>query len=308
MGTVIPRSAYQVFVFDLPLLASRELEAAARFRVRSLSPLHPDQYQVYLDVFRQSKTVTVLAFLVPGDLTPGPQARAEFPARLPRSWPRDLIVSQQAGDTTEFYVYRGGILKAALPPAGSPRAVEETWAALQREHPGLPVEARSFSGLPAAFFPRFRKTLPVDRSWHWAALPLVLGLGLAVWGGAQHLGRLEARNALWKTWLQERSTAPGQGEAARIEKRWKELQPQAGFPLLEVLSRMAARWPEGVRIVVFEAREDRLQIEAEAVNALKSIEALLADPWFASLKVVRIRTNPAGADTFLLEGEVSDDL
>lgn len=305
---MIPRSSYQVLVFDLPLLGSRELEAAARFRVRSLSPLHPDQYRVYLDVFRRGKVFTVLAFLVPGEVVPGPQARAGFPARLPSRWPRDLIVSHQNGESTEFYVYRDGYLKAALPPASSPRAVDEAWAALQKEHPGLPAETRSFAGLPAEYFPRLRRSLPPDRSWAWAAAAAAVGTLVLIWGGLQYLDRLHSRNAVWKAWLQERSTAPGQGEAARLEKRWKELAPEAGFPLVEVLSRLASRWPEGVRIVLFEVRENRLQIEAEASNALTRIEALLADPWFGSLKVVRIRTNEAGTDSFLLEGEVTDDL
>lgn len=303
---MISRTAFQVLVFDLPPLPPQELEAAARFRVRSLSPLHPDQYRVFLDALPGKKKVTILAFLVlDGAVEAG--TLAPFPARLPSSWTADCILCVRQPEAVGFYVYHDRRIQAVLPPASQPAAEAELRDALGRDYPGLPLHDRSVESLPASLFPRMRATLPRDRSLRWALVALGLGAVVLLVGAMVHLDQLRTRNLVWEQWLQRESALVTASTAPTSVATSAELRAAAGFPLVEVLQKLQQTWPNGVQISLLETRGRRLQLEASATSALPHVQRLLADPWFASLKVVRIQ-NKDGVDTFVLEGEVNDDL
>lgn len=317
-GTLLSRRFVQAYVFPLPGLKRAELETTLRYKVRTILPVQTDDFAFRTRLFRNAGKIFGAAFLATGDFQSLETARAKtlrlgFPLTVPAAWGNSVLLFIGAPEGVEAHLYEGGVLKTSFAPFSAGQT-----ALLQRlleKH----REARVFGWAPDGAY-----TLP-DGAWEpvpssiLAACPLweqpaprrypvvlgaallVCGLAFAVATAADATAQREHRNTVWKTWLKNAGATPAQAATPLA------IIQTAGLPVPDIFARMAKAWPTGTKVESLQWTPGKLVLVARSGSALRSLQALTADPWFRSLRVDDIHALKDGGEQFTVEGGLNLD-
>lgn len=328
----LSRRQCQVLRFDLPRLTPEEASGALDYKLRAAYPGYAADLPFYTYWFTHGKGLGVIVVIPqresqdqewPLDLN------TQFPLLAPLYRSQDLLLTVLSSTGREIHIYREGILSQShfLPPTS------ETFfplvASLRDSHPGMEWRHCTGSGLspwpgpdhPQPLgsqdlgFPRLTFRGSPLRSHRGTIIrslaALVLMGGLLAWTG-QHFSRqketlaqLQQEVAALEALTQP--TKPGEDRKA-LEARLKDLESQRGYPLGEVLNRIALGQNQGFRLTGLSFKEGRLRLEGRSQNAVRTLEGLRTDPWFQDLTPSSLRRDDRqGGETFVFEGRVNFD-
>lgn len=317
-GTLLSRRFVQAYVFSLPGLKRAELETTLRYKVRTILPVQTDEFAFRTRLFRNAGKTYGAAFLATADFQTLDTARAKtlrlgFPLAVPAAWGDLVLLFVGSPEGVEAHLYEGGALKTSFAPFPASQTV-----LLQRlldRH----REARVFGWAPdkrfalpeGAWEPVPPSTLAACPLWEQPAprrYPVVLGAALLLCGLAFAVAtasdatfQREHRNAVWKTWLKNAGAVPASAATPQT------VLLTVGLPIPEIFARLALAWPSGTKIESLQWTSGKLVLVAHSASALRSLQALTADPWFRSLRVDDIHTLKDGGEQFTVEGGLNLD-
>ncbi len=325
-GALLSHRWVQAFVYKLPPLKPKELDASLRYKVQATLPVKIDEHSFRTQLFRHRNQTCGAAFLAsePGrDQLPARnrELRVGVPLVLPsRLAPKTLLFLSTPDGLVPYY-YEDGLLKTAFAPiepedlkmrariiARCPEA-EIVSLAPDTEYP-LPPD------LAGQEPPESVRTQLMDAFPFWEARPprrspVVAGLLLAAVGLACLIVSLwtawsirAGRNAAWKAWLARTeavAAAPSSRDQAAV------LLKARGAPVPDLFARIAHAWGASTRIVDLEWSQGKLSITAASPSGLVSVRQLTQDPWFRNIRVDEIRTQKDGSEVFTIEGVLQLD-
>ena len=312
----LSRAWAQAFVFPLPALPKKELEASLRFKVQALVP--SADVVVHTRIFRHQGAIYGLALLdrLPEPKPPVSDLFLGMPLVLPSSWPPECLLAVATPEGWEVHGYANRLLAVSYPPfqlhsamAGKVLAQNSGkplfWVAPDAAFvPTPPDGAQPAPGWPASHPWGIPWETPKESRGPWALGAVLLLVGIAALGVSVARG-LEAkaeRNQQWQNWLQSARTLAG--APALSAQRLAAGRAKAGEPLEDLLATFARVWPSGVEIRRFEVSDGKLTVTARAASALAAVSTLAQDPLGSRVRVVQIRPFPGGEE-FDLEGKVN---
>jgi hypothetical protein len=325
-GVLLSNRWVQTFVFELPQLKQKELEASLRYKVQAMLPVDTASFAFRTQFFRQGKKNYGAAFLASKaaqDVLPNParKFRVGLPLLLPKLSPPKtlLIVSTPEGLSTHYYEDR--LLKASFAP------IEATdmklRARILAQCPGAQIVAlapdpkfplpadlgksEASEGARSELMKAFPSWDPPPRRKYLqilASLLLASGLALCALSLGDSLHAREKRNEEWKAWLKRTET---QAATPSLREQAMRLLKAEGIPIPELFAHLSKAWGSETRIIDFEWSQEKLRLTADSRSALASMRSLSADPWFRGIRIGEIRTQKDGSEQFTIEGGLSID-
>lgn len=312
----LSRTWAQAFVFPLPSLARKELEASLRFKVQALVP--SSEMVVNTRIFRHQGAIYGLALVdrLPEPHPPGGDLFLGMPLVLPGSWPAACMLAVATPEGWEVHGYEKRLLTSSYPPfqlnsamvgkildqnAGKPVFWTAPDPAFVPTPPEWAVPAPPWSlsrpwGIPWEN--------PKEPRWPWGlgAVFLVVGTVALVAAASSGFQTKVERNQKWQNWLQSARSLVG--APALSAPKLAAAKAKAGEPLEDLLSAFARAWPSGVEIRRFEVADGKLSVTARAASALSAVSMLAKESLGSRVRVVQIRPL-TGGEEFDLEGRVN---
>jgi hypothetical protein len=315
---LLSRRFVQAYVFPLPGLKRAELETTLRYKVRTIMPVQTDGFAFRTRLFRNAGQTFGAAFLATGDfqsLEPSQTKtlRLGFPLAVPAAWGPKVLLFVASPEGVETHLYEAGVLKTSF----APFPAHET--KLVQRLLDLHRESRVFGWAPDVRFalpegawepvppsilaacPPWEQPAPRRFPVFAGAVLLLCGLVFAGAAVVDATGQREHRNQLWKTWLKTAGAVPASSATPQA------IIQGAGFPIPETFARLAKAWPSGTKIESLQWTPGKLVLVARSASALRSLQALTADPWFRSLRVDEIHALKEGGEQFTVDGGLNFD-
>jgi hypothetical protein len=325
-GSLLSNRWVQTFVFELPPLRRKELEASLRYKVQALLPVNTESFAFHMQFLRLGKKSYGAAFLASEtaqDALPSParKLRVGLPLLLPKDSPAKLLLIVSSPEGLASHYYEAGLLKASFAPI-EPEDMELR-ARILAQCPGaelvalapdpdfpLPPDLREREA-PEALgqklmdaFPLWDPPPPRRYPQLLGLLLLAAGLALCALALAGSLTARERRNEAWRSWLKQ---AESRSAAPSLQEQGAKLRKAQGAPIPELFAHLSRAWGSETRIVDLEWAQGKLTLTASSLSALASLRKLGADPWFRDIRIGDIRTQKDGSELFTIEGGLSID-
>ena len=314
-GGLVSRAWAQVYVFPMPRLKQAELDASIRFKVQAMLP--SQDVEISTQSFEHSGQVYGLAIV---DRFPDPRPstksiRVGHPVLLPKSWPKDCLLTVRSPEGWETHCFEQGELISSYPPIPHDSVM---FNKIRQQHASkvlLAIDPANLGGKPpaeATAAPIWPARLPWGVSWtpakprHYRILAGVVmgtvGLFLVGMTAVQSLSSVQSEVSRWKDWVEnaQQRLASDSGSTALS----KDQQRLVGFDMAELLSDLSQAWPEGVKVTRLEVEGGKISLTARATSALSAVTKLKRSTLLSTLKVTQIRP-VSGSEEFDMEGNLA---